>query len=383
MQGDYLGKLVQFFESGNRGNECVVQSGYDCGMSFGAYQLTWRWGNMLDFMHTFYSESEYPELSSMWVGNQDINANYYPGSWYSSNPEDAKVLWLKIYNKDKESFDQNVHQYIYKNFYYKLKKELITKYNYDPDTKNRAMQECVWAWAVHRGYGGAIKEFDQMVDYHKITDVNSVDPEKLFDWIYDARYYYTGKDTGKRYTVDGGASSERCVLRPYLKEDPFNEPCGSYYPTISPANPQEGYSSWVGKITTDGLNVRTLPGVSHPTIPTYPILNSGNLVDVLAETILSEKYIWYGIRIDGKYYGWVSGEYIIDPDNKVGEISVSSTKVYLNKEETKNQEGYPTLSNTNLVDVVGGVISGKDLLRRVRIAGKYIGYVKSSDIKLK
>ena len=67
MQGDYLGKLVQFFESGNRGNECVVQSGYDCGMSFGAYQLTWRWGNMLDFMHTFYSESEYPELSSMWV----------------------------------------------------------------------------------------------------------------------------------------------------------------------------------------------------------------------------------------------------------------------------------------------------------------------------
>ena len=67
----------------------------------------------------------------------------------------------------------------------------------------------------------------------------------------------------------------------------------------------------------------------------------------------------------------------------MGEISVSSTKVYLNKEETKNQEGYPTLSNTNLVDVVGGVISGKELLRRVRIAGKYIGYVKSSDIKLK
>ena len=131
------------------------------------------------------------------------------------------------------------------------------------------------------------------------------------------------------------------------------------------------------------MNVRTLPGVNHPTIPTYPILNSGNLVDVLAETILSEKYIWYGIRIDGKYYGWVSGEYVIDPDNKVGEISVSSTKVYLNKEETKNQEGYPTLSNTNLVDVVGGVISGKELLRRVRIAGKYIGYVKSSDIKLK
>ena len=116
MQGEYLGKLVQVFESGNRGNECVVQSGYDCGMSFGAYQLTWRWGNMLDFMHTFYSESEYPELSSMWVGNQDINANYYPGSWYSSNPDDAKVMRLKIYNKDKESIEQNVQQYIYKKY---------------------------------------------------------------------------------------------------------------------------------------------------------------------------------------------------------------------------------------------------------------------------
>ena len=68
---------------------------------------------------------------------------------------------------------------------------------------------------------------------------------------------------------------------------------------------------FVGKVTASALNVRTWAGTEYPQIKSYPTLNRGNLVDVMNYTQkATDGSDWYYIRIAGKYYGFVSAEYI-------------------------------------------------------------------------
>ena len=68
---------------------------------------------------------------------------------------------------------------------------------------------------------------------------------------------------------------------------------------------------FVGKVTASVLNVRTWAGTEYPQIRSYPTLNRGNLVDVMNYTQkANDGSEWYYIRIAGKYYGFVSAEYI-------------------------------------------------------------------------
>lgn len=62
---------------------------------------------------------------------------------------------------------------------------------------------------------------------------------------------------------------------------------------------------FVGKVTASQLNVRTGAGTNYGKLSSYPILNKGNLVDVL-----SVSGDWYKIKIAGKYTGYVSAQYI-------------------------------------------------------------------------
>ena len=67
---------------------------------------------------------------------------------------------------------------------------------------------------------------------------------------------------------------------------------------------------WVGKVTATELNVRSWAGTENPTIRKWPLLKKGNLVDVCDAIEAADKSAWYYIRIDGKYYGFVSAIYI-------------------------------------------------------------------------
>lgn len=68
---------------------------------------------------------------------------------------------------------------------------------------------------------------------------------------------------------------------------------------------------FVGKVTASILNVRTWAGTEHPQIKSYPTLKKGNLVDVMNFTqTAADGGQWYYIRIAGKYYGFVSTQYI-------------------------------------------------------------------------
>lgn len=67
---------------------------------------------------------------------------------------------------------------------------------------------------------------------------------------------------------------------------------------------------WVGRVTASLLNVRTWAGVNNPTIKSYPLLANGNLVDVCDEVKAADGSKWYYVRIAGKYYGFVSANWI-------------------------------------------------------------------------
>ncbi|MCD2493652.1 amidase [Lacrimispora sp. NSJ-141] len=69
-----------------------------------------------------------------------------------------------------------------------------------------------------------------------------------------------------------------------------------------------GYAEWAGRVSGLGgsrLNVRTGPGTSHGLLSAWPKLGEGNMVSVIGES-----GNWYQVRIDGKYIGWASKDYI-------------------------------------------------------------------------
>ncbi len=68
---------------------------------------------------------------------------------------------------------------------------------------------------------------------------------------------------------------------------------------------------WVGRVDADILNVRTWAGIENPNIKSYPILRYSNLVDVCDTVKASDGSSWYYVRIAGKWFGFVSAQYII------------------------------------------------------------------------
>ena len=68
---------------------------------------------------------------------------------------------------------------------------------------------------------------------------------------------------------------------------------------------------WTGKVTASALNVRTWAGTEHSNIKSYPILYKNSVVDVCDSLKASNGKTWYYIRIAGKYYGFVSSDYIV------------------------------------------------------------------------
>ena len=68
---------------------------------------------------------------------------------------------------------------------------------------------------------------------------------------------------------------------------------------------------FVGKVTASVLNVRSWAGSENPNIKSYPVLNKGNLVDVMDYTKKDKNgEDWYYIRIKNQYHGFVHSKYI-------------------------------------------------------------------------
>lgn len=77
------------------------------------------------------------------------------------------------------------------------------------------------------------------------------------------------------------------------------------------ADPVNAARLFVGKITKDGVDVRTWAGREYGNIKSWPKLNAGNLVDVLDYTqTATDEEKWYFVRIADKYHGFVLEKYI-------------------------------------------------------------------------
>ncbi len=269
---DYIGALVKKFESGNRGSLALGSCGNDWGLSCGSYQLTLRWGNCIKFLKKYFPDN----AKNLYFNNKkDLVTTKYPGNEYCSSPETVIKVWKECYNKvGKEKFFEFEHEYIQNAYYEPIMKKLNGYFN--PNNHSRAMQECMWSWAVHRGSTTAYNEFKAACTAASVNP-QSTPAAALIDIAYDKRYSVF---SATRYKNGAGASSERETLRSYCNTAPlkYSGTCASTgvadgvksgKATNTPqtaGNPQNGANKtpYMVKITASVLNVRKGPGTNYP-----------------------------------------------------------------------------------------------------------------------
>lgn len=144
--------------------------------------------------------------------------------------------------------------------------------------------------------------------------------EVLGELMKGNRFEIDGKISGMWTHVKVAGIGVAWVATKYVKKDgqdkPAQKPTEPSKPSNKPSdtivNKQDKTKRlFVGKVTASELCVRTWAGEEHPQIKSYPTLGRGNLVDVMNFTQKDSKGAdWYYIRIAGKYFGFVSAQYI-------------------------------------------------------------------------
>lgn len=141
---------------------------------------------------------------------------------------------------------------------------------------------------------------------------------------------------------------------------------------------EKNFKAFVGACTTDGTSVYQ-KATGATALATYPMLNRGNLVDVIGMSGSR-----YKIKIANAYTGYIDKTKITTPDKLtkseypyVGKCTGNDVAVRKDAGTSYTKiSGYPTLNKDNKVDVLGSKkdSSGNEW-KQVRIANKYVGYV--------
>ena len=226
MAGDYLGRISRPFESGTKGPTAVERDKWanDGGCSCGTYQMTWKSGSAKRFW--------------TWSGYADKYGN-------ASDPSTLMSLWKKAAEEDPDTFFAKEHEFIYENYYVIAVNDCKKKSNFDPDTHSRAMQECIWSWAIHRGPQSAANDFSKCIKNAGIGDPQKADENTLVKACYDYRYNICQSKGwlppgDKRYkTSEQSSNSEYYMVTTELGGKP-------------PIDPKSGSSNGVGTGQTGG-----------------------------------------------------------------------------------------------------------------------------------
>lgn len=152
--------------------------------------------------------------------------------------------------------------------------------------------------------------------------------------------------------------------------------------SVIAAKDNKNFKAFVGACTTDRTSVYQ-KATGATALATYPMLNRGNLVDVI-EVSGSR----YKIKIANAYTGYIDKNKITTPDKlttKYPHGVCTGNDVAVRKGAGKSYHkisGYPTLNKDNEVDILGSKKdSSGNVWKKVRIAGKHIGYVFGKYIK--
>ena len=145
------------------------------------------------------------------------------------------------------------------------------------------------------------------VDFNTTSERNVLAKTGKFDVLTDTKYTMSSKylrrgdilvtkTTGHTVVIlNDGSSADKTEKVSKIKTS-------SGAPSKTP--------KWVGQVTATRLNVRTWAGTENGNIKAYPLLANGNKVDVCDTVNDKDGDPWYYVRIAGKYYGFVSKNYI-------------------------------------------------------------------------
>lgn len=148
--------------------------------------------------------------------------------------------------------------------------------------------------------------------------------------------------------------------------------------SVIAAKENKNFKAFVGACTTDSTPVYQ-KATGATALATYPMLNRGNLVDVIE---VSESR--YKIKIANAYIGYIDKAKITTPNKLtkskypyVGKCTGNDVAVRKDAGTSYSKiSGYPTLNKDNKVDVLGmKKDSSGNEWKQVRIANKYDGYV--------
>lgn len=146
--------------------------------------------------------------------------------------------------------------------------------------------------------------------------------------------------------------------------------------SVIAAKENKNFKAFVGACTTNSTPVYQ-KATGATALATYPLLNRGNLVDVIG--VSGSRY---KIKIANAYTGYIDKNKITTPDKlttKYPHGVCTGNDVAVRKGAGKSYDkisGYPTLNKDNEVDILGSKKdSSGNVWKKVRIAGKHIGYV--------
>jgi len=152
--------------------------------------------------------------------------------------------------------------------------------------------------------------------------------------------------------------------------------------SVIAAKENKNFKAFVGACTTNSTPVYQ-KATGATALATYPMLNRGNLVDVIG--VSGSRY---KIKIANAYTGYIDKNKITTPDKlttKYPHGVCTGNDVAVRKGAGKSYDkisGYPTLNKDNEVDILGSKKdSSGNVWKKVRIAGKHIGYVFGKYIK--
>ena len=164
--GDYIGKWVKKYESGDKGSLAISKgTGDHGGVSFGSYQFP-----------TNRSASD-----SLWRFWEKYYQKDYPGITIGNN-QAFKDAWTEAVNKDPTGFFKNEHDFMVANYFTPITNDLKSNGVGDPSEYDRAAQEAAWSTAVQYGPGTAAKLFA------KAGINNSMNPKDYISQLYDYKY---------------------------------------------------------------------------------------------------------------------------------------------------------------------------------------------------
>lgn len=234
------------------------------------------------------------------------------GTWYSKPKKGALVIFRNgSHVGNVQSFDDN---YIYTN---------------EGNTSSVAGVEANGGSCRNKSYlrndsaidGYVWIDWDEQTETEewKASGTATATVDDLYVRETPAGYVLGQINKGNRFEIDGKTSGNWThvkvegigigwIYTKYIKKDSDKSDNG----TTKITNKQDKTERlFVGKVTANSLFVRSWAGTEYPKIKAYPILGKGNLVDVMNFTQTAKDGTkWYYVRIENKYYGFVSSKYI-------------------------------------------------------------------------